>query len=327
MNNKKEFFKEYIKPILSLTLICLVVTAAVSGTYQLTKPVIEQSQNSAADEARKVVLPSAESFEKLEIEETILQELGVVEAHISNDKGIAVKIESKGYSPSKNITLMVGIDSNGTVSGVSVLDHSETDGLGTKALASDYLEKFSGKSQNVNDVDGVSGATFSSLGVKNGINNALKLFDVINGAEMPKEPEPEEIRKEVLPTAESFEKIEIDESTLKELGVIEAHVSNDGGIAVKIESKGYSPSKNITLMVGIDSNGAISGISILDHSETEGLGTKAFSSEYLTKMYGKTQNVDEIEAISGATFSSTGVKNGINNAFKLFEIVKGGAVA
>ena len=179
MSEKSSFFKEYIKPILSLTIICLVITAAVSGTYQLTKPVIEKALDAASNEARKAVLPTSESFEKIELDNSVLEKYGVIEAHISNDNGVAVKIESKGYSTSSNIVLMVGIDSNGTVSGVSLLEHSETDGLGTKALGNDYFSQFYGKSEGINDIQPVSGATYSSNGVKNAISNALNLYETV----------------------------------------------------------------------------------------------------------------------------------------------------
>lgn len=181
MSENKTFFKEYVKPVLALTIICLVVTAAVSGTYQLTKPIIEQSMDSASDEARKAVLPNAESFEKITIDSAVSEQYGIIEAHLSNDNGVAAKVQSKGYSTSSNIVLMVGIDSNGTVCGISLLEHSETDGLGTKALGTDYFSQFYGKSSNVNDVAPVSGATYSSTGVKNAINNALKLYETIRG--------------------------------------------------------------------------------------------------------------------------------------------------
>ncbi len=179
MSEKKSFFKEYIKPILSLTIICLVVTAAVSGTYQLTKPVIEQSLDAASNEARKEVLSTAESFEKIKLDNDTLEQYGVIEAHRSNDNGVAVKVESKGYSTSGNIVLMIGIDSNGTISGIKLLEHSETDGLGTKALGNDYFSQFYGKNESVSDVSPVSGATYSSTGVKNAINNALKLYETV----------------------------------------------------------------------------------------------------------------------------------------------------
>ena len=179
MNNKNTFFSEYIKPILSLTIICLLVTAMVSGTYQLTKPVIEKALDAASNEARKAVLPNAESFEKVDLDKETLDKFGVIEAHVSNDEGLAVKVSSKGYSTSSNIVLMVGIDSNGTVSGISLLEHSETDGLGTKALGNDYFSQFYGKTENVNDASPVSGATYSSTGVKNAINSALEIYKTV----------------------------------------------------------------------------------------------------------------------------------------------------
>jgi electron transport complex protein RnfG len=175
----KNLFKEYIKPILALTIICLVVTAAVSLTYQVTKPIIDEALNAASNAARKEVLPVAETFEKVELSEEVLTQYGITEMYCANDNlGFAVTVSSKGYS-STPITLMVGIDSNNTVSGISVIEHSETEGIGTKAFASDYISLYYGK-DNVSDVNVITGATRSSTAVKDAVSKALKIVEFVS---------------------------------------------------------------------------------------------------------------------------------------------------
>ena len=60
--NEKSTYKSYIAPALVLVVICLVVTAALAGTYSITDPIIEANTKAAADEARAQVLPSGDSF-------------------------------------------------------------------------------------------------------------------------------------------------------------------------------------------------------------------------------------------------------------------------
>ena len=57
--------KEFVVPAAVLTVICLVVSAALAGTYQLTEPVIEAAKRAEADQSRVVVLPDGQNFEQV----------------------------------------------------------------------------------------------------------------------------------------------------------------------------------------------------------------------------------------------------------------------
>ena len=79
--------------------------------------------------------------------------------------------------------MVVGVDADGAVTGVSVTDHSETANIGTKVVDDQaVLDRFIGMSHGdgeitvnagTNRFDGVSGATVSSRGVTAGVNTAL----------------------------------------------------------------------------------------------------------------------------------------------------------
>ena len=55
-------FKEHIKPIVVLVVICLVATIALACTYKVSKPVIDANQAAADNAARAEVLPEGDSF-------------------------------------------------------------------------------------------------------------------------------------------------------------------------------------------------------------------------------------------------------------------------
>ena len=93
-----------------------------------------------------------------------------------------------GYSG--DITLLVGILSDGSISGVRVLEHSETPGLGDKIdiSVSDWILIFNGRSLNEppssrwqvikdgGDFDQLVGATVTPRAVVRGVYKALEFF-------------------------------------------------------------------------------------------------------------------------------------------------------
>ena len=104
--------------------------------------------------------------------------------------GHALKIVASGSQGS--IEMMVGLDAEGAVTGVSIVKHSETAGIGTKVVENEpnnagvgVLDQFVGKSAtdmplNVgSNVDAITGATVSTKGVTAGVNAALAVSGVL----------------------------------------------------------------------------------------------------------------------------------------------------
>lgn len=181
---EKSNFKETFAPTIVLVLICLVATFLVAGAYQITKPVIDEITKKNADAARAEVLAAADGFEPLDAELVALgdkTDSKVTEVYQStNDAGIVVTVTAKGFGGL--VTTMVGLDPNGEITGVKVTDASnETPGLGSKATAPDHLQKFVGLS-DISGVDGITGATYTSKAVANGISAALAQFSELGGA-------------------------------------------------------------------------------------------------------------------------------------------------
>ena len=59
--------KQFVVPAVVLTVICLVVSAALAGTYQVTEPVIEAAKRAEADASRVVVLPGGKDFKEVTV--------------------------------------------------------------------------------------------------------------------------------------------------------------------------------------------------------------------------------------------------------------------
>ena len=180
---KNSSFKENIFPAVVLVCICLVVTLALAGTYSVANPKIVENQQKAADEARMRVLPEGDSFTAYDGKLTA----GVVDCYIADNKaGMAVTAQYKGFGGL--VTVMIGINAEGKVTGVTVTNHAETPGLGTKAMTEEYLKQYldiaEASGGHINDdgnIDSVTGATITSNAVYCSVGQALAQFEECGG--------------------------------------------------------------------------------------------------------------------------------------------------
>ena len=184
-----------IGPTVILCSICLVITFALAGTYQVTLPVIEEAERVAAEDARKEVLGSADSFTQitgLELPE------GVQEAYqADNGSGYVFKAGSKGFDGL--VTFMVGVDAQGNYTGIKLFDHNETPGLGTKVGVKDYLEKYYGQ-KSPDAVDSITGATRTSTALKKTLSAVNEAYSLITGTSL----DPDSITQSTKITAQDF---------------------------------------------------------------------------------------------------------------------------
>lgn len=161
--------KEITAPIIVLVCICLVASFLLAGVYQITSPVIEERERATADAARITVLPSGSGFEEVK-DITLLD--GVTEVYkAGNGAGYTVSTSVKGMN--SGLKLMIGVTADGDVAGINVLGHDETAGIGTKVLDQAFLDRWIG-AKSADAVDSMSGATYTSVGVKNAITLALE---------------------------------------------------------------------------------------------------------------------------------------------------------
>ena len=128
-----------------------------------------------------------------------------------------------------------------------------------------------------------------------------------------------EARAEVLSEADSFELMKV--KNLPECVEEVYKAKNNAGFVFMLKVKGYGG--DMKLICGIKSDGKIEQSKTLSHSETSGLGSKTAEDKYRKQYSGKdSKTVNEVDAISGATISSTAYKKAINDAFKAYDMVK-----
>ena len=101
--------------------------------------------------------------------------------------GYCVEVEVQGFGGM--VTVMVGVDMNGEVTGVTVTDHSEHTSIGGQALDEGFLSQYIGLSGTVRDhghnsVDAISGATDTCRAITAGVNKALYIASRLDAGEV-----------------------------------------------------------------------------------------------------------------------------------------------
>ena len=163
---------------LALTLLAItaVVAAALAGVNSITAPAIAELNAQKTQEAIELVLPGG-GEEMADFPATAL-----VSKVYAGDAGYAVEVTPGGFD--NTITMMVGVDTEGKVLGISIIKHTETAGLGAVAAAGtpageSFRGQFVGASGSVSvtkdggTMDAITGATITSRAICVGVNAAL----------------------------------------------------------------------------------------------------------------------------------------------------------
>ena len=109
-------------------------------------------------------------------------------------------------------------------------------------------------------------------------------------------------------------------------GVITVIADENGNVSFEVTADGYSKG-GLHLLIGFDSSGAVCGISVLTIGETPGLGTKVQDPDYLAGYKGINTPDFETHVITGATFSSKGMKSAVTAAVNAYDSMKGEGLA
>lgn len=179
-----------LRVALALTVVCGVAALALSFVYVVTKERIAEEEKRELNEALAVVFPGGESFSPFDLASfgplPESKELKFLEAYAvtrgGKQQGLVFKVASTGYGGP--IVLLVGVDTEkGVLTGVRVLEHQETPGLGSNITEEAFLSQFPGKPLTDpfaigKDVQAVSGATISSRAV---VRACVKVAEILRG--------------------------------------------------------------------------------------------------------------------------------------------------
>jgi electron transport complex protein RnfG len=184
--------KELFRLTVVLTIICSLAATALALVYTITKDPIAYQQRLKKLRAIKAVQPDYDNepdqdFIDLKTDESAEGDGGLTRFYITKKgdtlTGVVFMTSAVGYGGL--IDLMVGVNPEGTITGVQVLRHTETPGLGAKITEDTFIQQFPERSlQNTNwtlkkeggDIDQISGATISPQAVVKALNQGLTFF-------------------------------------------------------------------------------------------------------------------------------------------------------
>ncbi len=183
----------------TLTVISLITAFLLGLVNGVTKDKIAAIDAEKTRVAMSAVVPEGSEFtDALELTDdvvaaakaqggTITELYGVTNG--GAEAGYVMKISASGSQGT--IVMMVGVDANKAITGISVVSHAETSGIGTKVVGNEtntagvpVLDQFVGLSGAGSLVVGsnitaISGATVSTKGITMGANAALAVADVL----------------------------------------------------------------------------------------------------------------------------------------------------
>ncbi|PLX46599.1 MAG: electron transporter RnfG [Deltaproteobacteria bacterium] len=175
--------KDISRMVLVLATVCLAAALGLSKIYDMTKAPIAEAMRQEKLSAIKAVLPAYDNQPDVDAVDSggATYYIGMNEGTVN---GVAFEVSSmQGYAGL--ITAMVGVTPAGDVTGVRVLSHAETPGLGAKFTGEEYLSMFKGKNLSAakwavkkdgGDFDQITGATISPRALVGAVKAGLEGF-------------------------------------------------------------------------------------------------------------------------------------------------------
>jgi electron transport complex protein RnfG len=177
--------KEMLKITLPLVVIFVVAGVIMGLTYQQTYPVRFQAEKKEKEEALKEMAPDATDPIKPAGTWTVNGKPYEYYRATAGGKPVASIAETAGKGYSSYIKMLVSLDNDMKIRDVKILDMNETPGLGDQVLEKSFLDQFKGKmlsqivlikGETKENIAAISGATYSSRGVTNGVKDAVKML-------------------------------------------------------------------------------------------------------------------------------------------------------
>lgn len=206
----------------------------------------------------------------------------VVESKIEEDSKITYIAKQKGYS--SDIKAEVVIE-NGEITSYNILEQNES--FYSKIEDSKYISSLVVGQNNLNDVDTVSGATVTSTSLKKLLQNVIKDYQKSGNDLMGNDPNFNVLKRS----------------------------SEDDKIIYEVEQKGFTDKIKMRIVFRYD---VIDSITIIEQNDS--YFNMIIDSNYITKIIENQQVIDDLDTVSGATITSTALKNAIINTKKDYKL-------
>ena len=175
--------------LLCLTGVCLVCGSLLAAVNAVTKDIIEETARKNLVASIAAVLPEGGELSESKASDAA----GIGEYYVRSSEGApvayAVKSTTNGFGGA--LTLMVGVLPDGTVYNTSVLEHTETPGLGAKCTEeeSHFRTQFKGfkgalkVTKDGGEIDAITASTITSRAFTLAVKQAVDLVQSLNGGQ------------------------------------------------------------------------------------------------------------------------------------------------
>ena len=171
--------RKILIPIVSLFL----AAAVLLGTYNLTLALRRENAQRELQAKMEVLLPGSTTF----VEETYTGDDSNIALVYKGETGYVIGTATAGYAGT--IRMLIGVSSDGSVTGLQVRQMEETFGLGGEALTDwEFLAQFLGTEGDAavgENIDALTGATVTSKAIARCVISAVGFVtgtDVDSGA-------------------------------------------------------------------------------------------------------------------------------------------------
>ena len=177
--------KDMLKITLSLVAIFVVAGLIMGLTYRYTYPVRFQAEKKEKEEALQEMAPDAADPIKMAGNWSADNKPYEYFEATTSGKPVAYIASTAGKGYSSYIKMLVSLGPDLKIRDVKILGHEETPGLGDQVEDKSFLDQFKGKSldqiklvkvETKENIQAVSGATYSSRGVTKGVKEAAQLL-------------------------------------------------------------------------------------------------------------------------------------------------------
>ena len=178
--------------VIVLAAICLVSAAVLGLINSVTVGPIQANTEKTVQESLRTVMPIDGDYEDVTDQYSgdpiTVENTGAVvpvkAVYKAGDEGYVVESMSpNGFGGA--LDMMAGVDNDGNVTGIAIISHAETSGLGSKSTDPEWQAQFKGVNGTIGvtkdgyQINAITGSTITSRAVCDGVNAAIAVVETL----------------------------------------------------------------------------------------------------------------------------------------------------
>ena len=178
--------------VIVLACICLVSAAILGLVNKVTVGPIQANTEKTVQESLRTVMPIDGDYEDV-TDQYSGDPVTVPVTGVSVPVKAVYKAADEGYvveTMSPNgfggaLDMMAGVDNDGNVTGIAIISHAETSGLGSKSTDPEWQAQFKGVNGTIGvtkdgyQINAITGSTITSRAVCDGVNTAIAVVETL----------------------------------------------------------------------------------------------------------------------------------------------------